>query len=40
MIEYLGWITLVVANVYIIGALMSWWTFLGVPVSFGRLGRR
>ena len=27
-------LVLVALIVYCVGALMSWWTFLGVPVSF------
>lgn len=30
-------VVLVLLNVYIIGAILSWWTFLGVPVSMGRV---
>ena len=37
MIWEISFIVVVLLNIYFIGALMSWWTMLGVPVSMGRV---
>lgn len=33
MLEHLFTVALFALVIYIIGAFLSWWTFLGVPVS-------